>query len=125
MPKGLILKAKELRNNLTEAEKYLWYVLRVKNLGVKFRRQVIIGNYIVDFICFERRLIIELDGGQHADNKQDKIRDEWLEERGYRVLRFWNNEVLGNRGGVMEKIVEGLNHPRPNPPLKGEGTVKV
>jgi len=117
----MIEKAKALRNNLTEAEKYLWYMLRLKNLGVKFRRQIVIGRYIVDFICFEKKLIVEVDGGQHAENADDKTRDQWLNERGYRVLRFWNNEVLENREGVLEKIVMFLNYPLPNPPLKGEG----
>ncbi|MBI4310099.1 MAG: endonuclease domain-containing protein, partial [Candidatus Omnitrophica bacterium] len=109
-------KARELRNNLTEAEKHLWYALRLKNLGLKFRRQAVIGQFIVDFICFEKRLIIEVDGGQHTDNEKDKIRDEWLKERGYKVLRFWNNDVLSNRDGVLERIIESLNHPLPSPP---------
>ena len=113
--------AQGLRNNATDAEEYLWYMLRVKNLGFKFRRQAVIGPYIVDFICFDKRLIIEVDGGQHADNKEDKKRDEWLKQRKYSVLRFWNNDVLRNRDGVIERIVEFLNHPLPNPPLKGEG----
>jgi very-short-patch-repair endonuclease len=90
-------------------------------LGFKFRRQTVIGPYIVDFICFEKGLIVEVDGGQHSDNMKDKERDEWLKQRGYNVLRFWNNDVLGNRVGVIEKIAEYLNHPLPNPPLKGEG----
>jgi len=124
LKKNLTQVAKGLRNNLTEAEKHLWYMLRLKNLGVKFRRQVVIGLFIVDFICFEKKLIIEVDGGQHADDVRDKARDKWLNERGYRVLRFWNNEVLENREGVLEKIVLSLNHPLPNPPLKGEGTIK-
>ena len=123
MKKDLTQAAKGLRNNLTEAEKYLWYMLRLKNLGVKFRRQTIMGRYIVDFICFEKKLIIEVDGGQHADDVSDKARDKWLNERGYKVLRFWNNEVLGNRERVLEKVVAYLNHPLPNPPLKGEGNV--
>ena len=116
--------ARELRNNSTEAENYLWYMLRLKNLGFKFRRQAVIGLYIVDFICFEKRLIVEVDGGQHAVNMKDEERDEWLKQRGYNVIRFWNNDVLKNRDGVLEKIAEYLNHPLPNPPLKGEGIVK-
>jgi very-short-patch-repair endonuclease len=122
--KWLAAKAKELRGNATEAEKYLWYMLRLKNLGFKFRRQAVIGSYIVDFICFEKGLIVEVDGGQHGDSMKDKERDEWLRQRGYSVLRFWNNDVLGNRKGVIEKISEYLNHPLPIPPLKGEGIVK-
>jgi very-short-patch-repair endonuclease len=114
--------ARKLRNNLTDAEKHLWYYLRNKNLeGLKFRRQVILGKYIVDFICFEKRLIIEVDGGQHVDNKQsDIVRDAWLESQGFRVLRFWNNEVLENRDGVILKILSVLQPPPPPaPPARG------
>jgi len=70
-------------------------------------------------------LIVEVDGGQHADNSDDKERDKWLKQRGYKVLRFWNNDVLLNRDGVIEKIAEYLNSPLPNPPLKGEGIYVV
>jgi len=97
--------ARKLRKNLTEAEKFLWYVLRVNNLGFKFCRQAIIGIYIVDFVCYEKKLIIELDGGQHYENADDKMRDEWLKSQGFTVLRFWNNEVLENRDGVVLKII--------------------
>lgn len=100
---------RKLRNNLTDAEKYLWYVLRMKNLGVKFRRQALVGNYIVDFVCYDKKLIIEIDGGQHVNNQTDGIRDFWLKSQGFKVLRFWNNEVLENRDGVLEKIMQGLN----------------
>ncbi len=100
--------ARKLRNNSTEAEKYLWYVLRLKNLGVKFRRQAVIGRYIVDFVCFERKLVIEVDGGQHAQSQEDKIRDQWLITQGFTILRFWNDEVLRNREGVLQKIVDRL-----------------
>ncbi len=97
--------SRKLRNNLTDAEKYLWYVLRAENLGYKFRRQEPIGSYIVDFVAYEKKLIIELDGGQHYQNEDDKVRDVWLEEQGFKVLRFWNNEVLENREGVVLKIM--------------------
>lgn len=100
--------ARKLRNNLTEAEKYLWHILRAENLGHKFRRQAQIGNYIVDFVCFKEKVIIEIDGGQHAESKSDKTRDEWLESQGFTILRFWNNEVLENRDGVVQKIIEYL-----------------
>ena len=120
--KMLTETARELRNNSTEAEKHLWYVLRCKNLGVKFRRQAVIGRYIVDFVCFEERLVVEVDGGQHAENQQDKVRDEWLRKEGFKVLRFWNHDVLGNRESVVEKIMKYLKFPLPNPPHKGEGT---
>ncbi|OGX35798.1 MAG: hypothetical protein A3C36_01365, partial [Omnitrophica WOR_2 bacterium RIFCSPHIGHO2_02_FULL_52_10] len=118
MKKESTTLARALRNDATEAEKHLWYVLRGKNLGVKFRRQAAIGQYIVDFVCFERRLIVEVDGGQHAENRQDKVRDKWLEKEGFVVLRFWNSEVLGNREGVVEKIRGHLKIPLPNPPHK-------
>lgn len=114
--------ARELRNNLTEAEKYLWYVLRDKNLGVKFRRQAVIGPYIVDFVCFENKLIIEVDGGQHCQNQSDSVRDEWFSRQGFGVLRFWNNDVLENLDGVAQKIAEHLKiPPLPVPPPCGEG----
>jgi len=120
-----ILRAKKLRSNLTDAEKKLWYWLRCQNLqAASFRRQAPIGSYIVDFVCYEPRLIIELDGGQHASNQSyDAKRDAWLRGEGFAVLRFWNNEVIKNTGGVLETI---LNHitilkqpPLPNPPPQG------
>ena len=106
--------AKNLRKRSTEAEKLLWRYLRAKQLeGLKFRRQQPIGNYIVDFVCFEKRIIIELDGGQHAIEKEkDHKRDKWFGEQGFKVLRFWNNEVFTNISGVLEVIRENcLNHP--------------
>jgi|SRR6185503_10596180 very-short-patch-repair endonuclease len=98
--------AKELRINLTEAERLLWRHLRSRRLeGDKFRRQQVIGPYIVDFVCFQRRLIIELDGGQHAENiSYDHRRTLFLEAAGFKVMRFWNNEVLGNTDSVLESI---------------------
>ena len=122
MKKELTTLARALRNDATEAEKHLWYVLRRKNLGVKFRRQAAIGGYIVDFVCFGKQLVVEVDGGQHAENQQDTVRDEWLGKEGFEVLRFWNHEVLGNRESVVEKIIDHLKIPLPNPPHKGEGT---
>src|SRR6185436_3954075 len=86
--------AKKLRNNQTDAENYLWYLLRKKNFGFKFRRQAVIGKYIVDLACFSKKLVIEIDGSQHRNNPKDKIRDEWLISQGFKVLRFWDNEVL-------------------------------
>ena len=98
--------AKNLRKNSTDAERILWQKLRAKQLsGIKFRRQQPIKNCIVDFVSFEKRLIIELDGGQHAKNKlNDQNRDSILSEDGYTVLRFWNNEVLENLEGVLERV---------------------
>ena len=106
--------AKKLRISSTDTEKYLWKYLRGKQLtGFKFRRQHTIGRYIVDFVNLERRIIIELDGGQHLENKKDKLRDKWLKERGYDVLRFWDNEVLTNVEGVLEVIKEKISSPSP------------
>jgi len=106
--------AKKLRTNSTDTEKYLWKYLRGRQLeGFKFRRQHLIGKYIVDFINLERKIIIEVDGGQHLENKKDKLRDRWLEEQGYGILRFWDNEVLTNIEGVMESIRKKLYSPSP------------
>lgn len=112
-----------LRKNMTEAEKKLWSKIRNKNLGMKFRRQQPIGNYIVDFVCFEKKLIIEIDGGEHMESKTDEERDKILRGEGYKVLRFWNNEVLKNIEGVLEIIVGEAkeNHPHLNlPPSMGK-----
>jgi very-short-patch-repair endonuclease len=103
-------RARDLRKNMTEAEKRLWYLMRRHNLESKlFRRQVPIDHYIVDFACLSERLLIEIDGGQHASQiAQDERRTAWLEARGFRVMRFWNNDVLGNTQGVLEVIVRAL-----------------
>jgi len=94
-----------LRKNSTRAEQKLWRYLRSRSLGgFKFVRQEPIGQYVVDFVCREQRLVIEVDGGQHAESKRDAVRDQWLVEQGYRVLRFWNNDVLGNIEGVWDTI---------------------
>lgn len=95
---------------MTDAERKLWYVLRRKNLGgARFRRQVPIGNYFADFCCLKSKLIIEVDGGQHAEQEPyDEARTRFLESRGFRVLRFWNNEVLNNIDGAVEFILEAL-----------------
>jgi len=105
--------ARLLRTNPTEAEKRLWTVLRRQQVaGHRFRRQAPIGRYIVDFVCLRRRLVIEIDGGQHADRVQaDAARSAWLESQGFRVLRFWNNDVLGNTNGVVEAIRQALREP--------------
>jgi len=98
--------AKELRNRPTETEKLLWRYLRLKQLeGLKFRRQYPIDHYIVDFICLEKRLVIEVDGGQHSSEKDKDIkRDYYLKQQKFKVLRFWNTEVLTNIEGVLEII---------------------
>jgi len=91
---------------MTDAERLLWKHLRNTQLhGLKFRRQQPIGNYIVDFICFENKLVVELDGSQHITNvTNDQLRTMWLENLGYRVIRFWNHDVLKNIAGVLEEI---------------------
>ena len=107
IPKKVLTKyAKSLRQNATEAEKLLWHHLKARQIeGIKFRRQQPIDHYIVDFVSFEARLVLELDGGQHAVNKHiDKKRDLFLKDNGFRVLRFWNHEVLQNLDAVLEKI---------------------
>jgi very-short-patch-repair endonuclease len=102
--------ARDLRKNSTHAEQHLWYHLRANRLGVKFKRQVPIGKYIVDFVCLQKRLIIELDGGQHLDNQTyDMGRTNWLNLQGFAVLRFWNHEVLGQTTAVLEVIKKALS----------------
>jgi very-short-patch-repair endonuclease len=110
--------ARDMRKSPTDVETRLWRHLRNKRMeGFKFRRQQPIGTYIVDFVCLEARLVVELDGGQHAlDTAYDEDRDEWLKSEGYRVLRFWNNDVLGNMEGVLERIKMSLPSPQPSPP---------
>lgn len=98
-------QAKQLRTRMTDAEQRLWYRLRAHRFGgVKFKRQVPLGSYVVDFICFERKLIIEVDGGQHAESLSDRSRDEWLTSQGFRILRFWNNDVLQRADTVLDEI---------------------
>ena len=102
--------AKQLRSNMTDAERELWRHLRAHRFQhAKFRRQQPLGLYIVDFICFEQKVIIEVDGGQHLESAADAQRDAWLRGQGYTVLRFWNNEVLGQAGAVLERIWQELS----------------
>jgi very-short-patch-repair endonuclease len=117
--------ARRLRKSSTFGERKLWKYLRSRALsGFKFVRQEPIGPYVVDFVCREKRLVIEVDGGQHATDPRDAIRDRWLADHRYRVLRFWNNEVLGNIEGVWETIFAAASAeapPHPNPlPARGE-----
>ena len=109
-------RARRLRRDATKTETALRYRLRSRSLnGYKFVRQDPVGPYTVDLICRERRLVIEVDGGQHADNPRDLVRDKWLVEHNYRVLRFWNNDVLGNMPGVLETIATALAEAPPHP----------
>lgn len=117
-----IQKARALRSNLTDAEQRLWRHLRLRQInGHKFRRQRPIGPYIVDFVCLEKRLIVELDGGQHAEHSSyDGERDAWLRSQGFSVLRFWNNDVLQNLSGVKDAILSKLEStPFLNPSPQG------
>jgi very-short-patch-repair endonuclease len=102
----LLRRARQLRTESTDAERRLWYHLRSRRLlGLKFRRQHPMGRYIADFVCLEKRLVVEIDGGQHADSKAyDRRRDAWLEGAGFRVLRFWNHEVMSQLPAVLERI---------------------
>ena len=113
----MLSNAKQLRTNQTDAERRLWYHLRAHRfMGLKFKRQKPLGPYIVDFICMERRIIIELDGGQHAEQlPYDQHRDAWLTKQGYTVLRFWNNEVMQELEAVLEKIRMVALSPAPSP----------
>jgi very-short-patch-repair endonuclease len=116
-----------LRKDSTDAERWLWRRLRNRELlGWKFRRQHPIGCYIVDFVCIERKLIIELDGSQHAENQTaDSARSEYLEGKGFQVLRFWNNDVLVRGEAVLNAILscfyEDAPSPQPSPPGRARG----
>ena len=97
------------RTRMTDAERKLWFALRDRRFsGFKFRRQVPIDRFIADFICFEARLVVEVDGGQHADSVRDQQRDRWFAANGFRVVRFWNNEVLSNLEGVLTVLLAKL-----------------
>ncbi|HEY6832624.1 MAG TPA: DUF559 domain-containing protein [Pseudolabrys sp.] len=122
-------QARELRHALTDAECQLWQLLRSRQLSdTKFRRQVPIGPWIVDFISFEQMLVVEADGSQHAESQRDQLRDADLRGRGFCILRFWNNDIFANSNGVLEKILETIEQspsprglrPRPSP-TRGEG----
>ena len=122
MPSNLTDTARKLRRTSTDAERLLWRHLKAKQLNdLKFRRQEQIGSFIVDFVCYEKGIIIEADGGQHALEKaKDDARTEWLNAQGFIVLRFWNNEILTNIDGVMETIRRHCAPPLPNPLPPGE-----
>ena len=119
-------RAKEMRTEATDGEHRLWQILRAHRFaGYKFRRQVPLDFYVADFVCFAERLIVELDGGQHATSKSDERRDAYLKAQGFRLLRIWNNELFTNEEGVANGMLNALQSPPlPNPsPAGGEGLV--
>ena len=108
-------RAKSLRQNATDAERRLWAALRAKRFNnFKFRRQERLGPYVADFVCFAHRLIVEVDGGQHGEVVDSKRTAE-LEHRGFKVIRFWNNEVMENLAGVLDRIADVLAETAPSP----------
>ena len=118
------LLARKLRNDPTEAEKRLWCHLSRRQLqGYKFSRQMPVGPFICDFMCREAKLIVEVDGGQHDPREPlDQNRTTWIEQEGYKLIRFWNNEVFDNLDGVLETIRHALSAgPPPAPPASGRG----
>ncbi len=125
MPVSLKLRnrARKLRRQQTDVETKVWFRLRDRQLcEAKFRRQHPIGPYIVDFCCPDRGLVVELDGGQHAEQTlADQARTRFLEADGYRVVRFWDHEVLDSMDTILEEIVRLLSNPHPSLSLKGRG----
>ena len=114
--------AKHLRHHMTESETRLWQHLRAHRLnGEKFRRQQPMGFYVVDFVHFGASLIVEADGGQHNDAPRDESRDAWLRAQGFKVLRFWNNEIMNNLEGVLETIMAAVALPPLPQPLARKG----
>jgi very-short-patch-repair endonuclease len=106
--------ARRLRRDLTEHERRLWYLLRDRRFsGTKFRRQLPIGPYVADFASVSHKLVIEIDGGQHANSAKDADRDAYLRAQGWTILRFWNNEVMENREGVLMTIAENITRSSP------------
>jgi 2-isopropylmalate synthase len=119
--KNSLSRARGLRHSMTDAEHALWRILRNRQFAAaKFRRQVPIGPYIGDFVCYSARLVIEADGGQHAEARHDVVRDAWFAAQGFRVLRFWNNDILKNPEGVATAIAMVLSEKEPlTRPLRG------
>lgn len=107
--------ARELRNAPTDAERHLWRFLRQRQMaGYRFRRQVPIGSYVADFACLEVKLVVEVDGGQHGERRgYDEVRDRAIGAQGFRIFRFWNNQVLGETDAVLEVILRALGERLP------------
>lgn len=102
-------RAQNLQKNAADAEKRLWQALRNRKLAnARFHRRHTLGRFVVDFVCLDHRLVVELEGGQHAGSAEDRSRDAWLSGKGYHVLRFWNNEVLTSEQEVITRIKESL-----------------
>jgi very-short-patch-repair endonuclease len=119
--KALTGVARRLRKQSTDTEGHLWRHLRDRQIGgFKFRRQQAIGSYVVDFVNFDRKVVIEVDGSQHSLHPGDMIRDEWLRAEGFKVLRFWDNQVFSNLEGVLDTIRDALLTPHPDPLPQGE-----
>ena len=118
--------ARSLRVQSTDAERFVWSKLRARQIeGLKFRRQVPMGRYIVDFLCEDARLIVELDGGQHGEAlNYDAARTRWLNEKGYRVVRFWNIDVMNNIDGVLQSLTLTLCFASSVPLSQGRGDLK-
>ena len=113
VPAGSRRFAKTLRTNATEAERRLWGILRAGRLeGLKFKRQVPLDGYVLDFVCYDAKLIVEADGAQHSESPRDGIRDAHFAALGYRTLRFWNSDVLANIDGVARMILEAVSEGR-------------
>ncbi len=126
--RSTVAAARKLRRNMTDVEQKLWDRLRDKQIEeFRFRRQRPMGRYVVDFVCLDAKLIVELDGGQHAGQVEaDAKRTDFLQSLGFEVMRFWNNDVVENIDGVLERIRERLlqhatSNPTPALPLAGEG----
>jgi very-short-patch-repair endonuclease len=113
--------ARRLRKDLTDAERFVWERVRHRQLGgFRFRRQAPIGPYVADFVCYEAKVVLELDGGQHAERvEHDAARTRWLEGEGFRVFRVWNNEVFDNWDGIAEAVGALLVARHPDPPGQG------
>jgi len=112
-------RARALRTQMTDAERKLWFALRDRRFAnFKFRRQVPLGPFIGDFVCFSARLVVEVDGGQHADSPRDEKRDRWLAANDFLVKRFWNNDVLTNIEGVLIVLL-ALLHERTRNSVRG------